>query len=87
MFTPRPAGLTLRRRIAHALYEPHGDQGMERFDPEFPIAMRCQQCGQIGHGPRRDMQDAIREHTRNCPAKRTRLKQVEYGTQILYPRV
>ena len=79
-------GWTLRRRIDRALYEPHGDNGKERFDPEFPVATRCEFCGKIGYGPRRHMQEAIREHLKQCPAKRTRNKAEEYRTDIWYPR-
>jgi hypothetical protein len=85
MFHDRTRGLTLRRKIEKAVYQPHGDGGKERFDLEFPVALRCQQCGKLGYGPRKNMQEAIREHTLHCPAKRSRLKQSEYGTQILYP--
>jgi len=87
MFHPRTKGLTLRRRIRHALYEPYGDGGKERFDPEFPVATRCEFCGKIGYGPRRNMQEAIREHQKQCPARRTRNKADEYRTDILYPRI
>jgi hypothetical protein len=87
MFHPRTTGLTLRRRIRHALYEPYGDEGKERFDLEFPVATRCEFCGKIGYGPRRHMEAAIDEHRKQCPAKRQRMKAEEYRTDILYPRI
>lgn len=87
MFHPRRQGLTLRRTIRRAVYEPHADNGAERFDLEFPVALRCEFCGLYGHGPRRTMQDAMRDHLKECPAKRTRANAAEYRTQILYPKV
>lgn len=85
MFKERVRGLTLKRRIERAIHAPH--DGKERFDPEFPVALRCQFCGTHGYGPRKNMQEAVREHLRQCPAKRTRANAAEYGTQILYPRI
>jgi hypothetical protein len=87
MYHPRTQGLTLRRRIRHALYQPYGDEGKERFDWEFPVATKCEFCGKIGYGPRRTMQEAIREHQEQCPAKRTRANATEFRTDILYPRI
>ena len=80
-------GWTLRRRVAKALYEPYADNGKERFDPEFPVATKCEFCGKYGYGPRRHMQEAIREHQKQCPARRTRANAGEFRTDILYPRL
>lgn len=87
MFHPRTKGLTLRRRIDHALYQPHADDGKERFDPDFPVALKCEFCGTHGYGPRKHMREAILEHQKQCPARRTRRKAEEYRTDILYPRI
>lgn len=85
MFHPRMKGVTLRRRIDKALHDPH--DGQERFDLEFPVATKCEFCGKIGYGPRRHMREAILEHQKQCPARRTRSKAEEYRTDILYPRI
>lgn len=82
MFTPRPQGATLRR-VRDALERPHDP--LERLDPGFPVAMRCEKCGKIAHGPRALMAEAIREHQETvCPARRR-----DDGPQVMrlfYPR-
>lgn len=43
---------------------------MERFDPEAPIAARCNKCGKLAYGPRKLIPEAMREHQESvCPAK------------------
>lgn len=82
MFAGRPPGLTLRRtREAHV--RPH--DASERFDPEFPTALQCHDCGQYGYGPSKNMADAMREHRAVCPARRTKIDQPHVAT-VLYPR-
>jgi hypothetical protein len=81
MFTPRPVGTTLRR-LEQFVARPHDPA--ERMDPEFPIAMRCEGCGKLAFGPRKLMQEAIREHKRSeCPARKANPDPV---TRIFYPR-
>ncbi len=66
-----------------ALIRPH--PATERFDPGFPVAMRCSKCGKVGYGPRDQMQDALREHMESeCPARHKDGPQI---TQILSPRL
>jgi hypothetical protein len=82
MFTSRPPGLTLRRE---ALLRPH--PASERFDPEFPVAMRCEKCGKYAHGPRKYMAEAMREHQRSvCPMRHTQ-PDTPQVMQVLYPRL
>jgi len=83
MFKPRPSGLTLRR-IQDALIRPHHSQ--ERFDPDFPVAMRCEKCGKVGYGPRKHAREAMREHQRSeCSARKTRENEPQL-MRIFYPR-
>lgn len=83
MFTPRPQGVTLRR-VEDALRNPH--PAKERFDWQFPVAMRCSRCGKLGHGPRSQMQEAMRVHMESeCPARHTKAD-AQQVTHILYPR-
>lgn len=83
MFTARPHGLTLRR-VHDALTRPH--DGRERFDADFPVAMRCERCGKLAHGPRNLMREAMEEHWRTvCPARHTKADEPQV-MRILYPR-
>ena len=82
MFTSRPSGLTLRR-MQHALTHPH--PASERFDPEFPVAMRCSKCGKFAHGPRGLLQEALRVHMESeCSARHKDGPQI---TQVLSPKL
>lgn len=82
MFTPRPSGLTLRR-LEHALIQPHPTS--ERFDPDFLVAMHCKKCGKVGHGPRGQLQEALREHMQSeCSARHKDGPQI---TQVISPRL
>jgi hypothetical protein len=84
MFTPRPHGLTLKR-VEDALRNPH--PGHERFDAEFPVAMRCTRCGKLAHGPRSLMREAMEEHWRTvCPARHTKTDG-PLVANILFPRL
>lgn len=84
MFTPRPRGLTLRR-IEDALERPHDPA--ERMDADFPVTLRCSKCGKLGHGPRSQIREAMREHMdSDCPARHTRADEPQV-TQLLYPRL
>lgn len=74
MFTPRAAGVTLRRydeltRLTQHNPVPEG----ERFDLDHPIALRCNRCGKHAFGPRRFMREAMQEHwDHHCPARHTK---------------
>lgn len=86
-FIPRPVGVTLRR-VERYLEAPHGDKrgDSERFDEEFTIAMHCDWCGKLGWGPRKHMQEAIREHKESeCPQRHAR-KGEPLVTRLLYPK-
>jgi len=84
MFTSRPRGTTLRRSL-DALTNPHDSE--ERFDPDFPIAYRCEDCGRVGYGPRKHLSEALREHRQSdCPARRTKIDE-PHVTRLLYPRL
>lgn len=83
MFVARPVGTT-SRRLQDALHRPHS--ALERFDPEFPVAMRCKDCGKVGYGPRKHMKEAIDEHRQRCPARVSHNDEQPFVTQILYPR-
>lgn len=77
-FVSRPSGYTLRRMRAAPL-APRD----ERFDPEHPVTMRCGDCGQLGHGPRKHLKEALEEHRKVCPARRAEVSQ--HVTQLWYP--
>lgn len=82
MFTSRPIGYTMRRE---ALLRPHGAN--ERYDPEFPIMMRCKKCGKHAYGPRKYASEAMREHQESvCPARHTTADEPQ-AMEILYPRI
>lgn len=82
-FVKRPSGWTLQRD-RDALLNPHS--GKERFDPDFPTAMRCQACGKHAYGPRRFMREAMQEHLRSdCPVRHTTADEVK-EFRIFYPR-
>ena len=73
-----------RGLIHDALVRPH--DAKERFDPDFPIAMACDRCGRVCHGPRRFMAEAIREHQQSdCPMRHTHVDDAQV-MRILYPR-
>jgi hypothetical protein len=82
MFAPRPRGATLKR-VQEALHNPH--DSVERFDNEFPVSYRCPHCGVLGHGPRAQLQDAIREHRETCSARHVRADEPSVF-QLLYPK-
>lgn len=82
MFIERARGLTLRR-IEESLYTPH--PASERFDPDFPTAMRCADCGRLGYGPRKHMEEAIDEHRKVCPARVSHDQTQPFVTRIFYP--
>ena len=68
MFTRRPAGTTLRR-TREALLNPY-PASSDRWDPWFIVEMRCQKCGRLARAPRREMQEAMREHLESdCPMR------------------
>lgn len=74
-----------RRLIAEALRSPH--DGDERFDQDFPVAMRCSRCGKLAHGPRSLMRGAMAEHWESaCPARHTKADAPKI-MQILYPKI
>lgn len=84
MFTPRPQGRTLRR-VEEAIHRPHDP--VERMDPDFPVSMKCNKCGRVGHGPRKHMREAMREHQQSdCPMRKT-MVDVPQVTQLLFPRI
>lgn len=83
MFIARPSGTTLRR-VEGALHAPH--PASERFDPDFPTAMRCGDCGRLGYGPRKHMKEAIDEHRKVCPSRVSHDDTTPFVTRILYPR-
>lgn len=83
MFTPRAQGVTLRR-AQEALHNPH-DAG-ERFDPLFPVVMRCSRCGKFAQGPRGLMKEAMEEHWQStCEARHTKAD-APMQAQIFYPQ-
>lgn len=68
-----------------ALLSPH--PASERFDPQFPVAMKCSRCGKIAYGPRQAMRDAMVAHwEEDCPARHTKADQPK-EMRLLYPRV
>lgn len=82
-FHARARGFTLSR-AQDAIHRPHGSK--ERFDPEYPVVMRCSRCGKFGQGPRRNLREAIQEHAGKCPARHTKADDPTVMT-ILYPRI
>lgn len=72
--------------IRNALLQPHGSQ--ERFDPEFPVLMRCEACGKHAYGPRKHMSEALREHRENqCSARSVKHQGEPLVARVLYPRL
>ena len=70
--------------IHDALIRPHDPQ--ERLDLDFPVAMACELCGRVCHGPRRYMAEAMREHQQSvCPMRHTHADEAQV-MRILYPR-
>lgn len=63
MFVSRPSGYTLRRLGGRLAPED------ERFDQDHPVAMKCEDCGRIGYGPRKHMREALLEHREKCPVR------------------
>ena len=83
MFTPRPHGVTLRR-VESYIHHPHDP--VERMDPEFRVAMRCELCGKLAYGPRSLIGEAMREHRETtCPSRHTK-PDAPLVTRILYPK-
>lgn len=83
MFAGRPPGTTLRR-TREAITHPH--PATERFDPDFPTALACDDCGKYTYAPRRHMAEAMAEHRRSyCNARTTKVDEPHLCT-ILYPR-
>ena len=84
-FTARPTGSTLRRQDAfsEALHKPHA--ASERFDPDFPVMMRCEVCNEVGMARRGDVSAAMKEH-RESHCKVLKAKQTdEFVQRIAYP--
>lgn len=82
-FIARPIGNTLRR-FEEGLVKPHDPR--ERFDGNFPVAMRCEDCGEVGMAGRGDIQAAMREHRESyCKARRTKIDK-PHVMRIAYPR-
>jgi hypothetical protein len=71
------------RRAEEALRNPHDSK--ERFDNQFPVSFRCPHCGLLGHGPRSQLQDAVREHRETCSARHVKADE-PLAMQILYPK-
>jgi hypothetical protein len=83
-FNGRQPGVTLRRKALEALHSPHS--AAERFDPSFPVVMRCDLCGKFAHGPRKHIREAMREHRESaCPKRHTKADEPNL-TRIFYPR-
>lgn len=83
MFVARPVGSTLRR-IEDALHRPHSP--VERTDPLFRVAMRCELCGKVAYGPRSEIGASMREHRESyCPKRRTHADSPN-SARIFYPR-
>ena len=74
-----------RFNLAETLHNPH--PGHERFDDQFPVAMKCNRCGKIAYGPRAFMREAMNEHwNEDCPARHTKADAPK-EMRLLYPRV
>jgi len=84
-YIARPTDFRLLKDAREALFRPAPES--ERFDPEFPVAIRCSQCGKMGYGPRKHIEEAIEEHRQKCPA-RVRAENTEkvLENRIFYPR-
>jgi hypothetical protein len=82
MFTPRSRGATLKR-AREAILNPHDSK--ERFDNDFQVTFRCPHCDKLGHGPRSQLQDALREHRETCSARHVKADEPSV-MQILYPK-
>ena len=81
-FIARPQGRTLKR-FEDAIVRPHDSS--ERFDPDFPVLMLCELCGETGMARRGDVSVAMREHRESyCKARYS--KPDEPNVQrIVYP--
>lgn len=83
MLKPRAPGVTMKR-AREAEQRPH--DAKERFDPDFPIALLCSDCGKYGYGPFKQMAEAMREHREtSCSARKTKADK-PHTMQILFPR-
>ena len=81
-FIARPIGNTLRR-FDEALHRPHDPR--ERFDGNFPVMMRCEDCGEVGMAGRADVSLAMKEHRESyCKARRTKADQ-PLVMRVAYP--
>lgn len=67
-----------------AMVRPH--DATERFDPDFPVVMKCVLCGKRAYGPRKFMAEAMREHRESvCTARHTKADEPNV-MRIYYPR-
>lgn len=74
----------MRRKAIEALHQPH--PGTERFESDFPVVMRCEECGKLGMAPRQHVSEAMREHRESdCPARRTKADEPNIA-RIFYPK-
>ena len=72
-----------QKRYQEALITPHAPS--ERFDPDFPVMMRCELCGEVGMARRADVSVAMQEH-RESYCKNRHTKPDEPNVQrIVYP--
>lgn len=71
------------RRARVAVIDPH--PGDDRFDPDFRVALKCQDCGALGFAPRKFIKEAVDDHRLHCPSRVTREDEV-HATQIIYPK-
>ena len=81
-FIARPQGRTLRR-YKEAVVRPHDSQ--ERFDLDFPVMMRCAECGEVGMAKRGDISAAMKEHRESYCKVRKTAQPVEFVQRIAYP--
>ena len=83
-FIARPVGGTLLRKAREAVVEPY--PGQDRFDPDFPVVMRCEECGKLGMAPRHLVSQAMYEHhNSDCPSRKTK-PDAPNVTRIFYPK-
>lgn len=74
----------MRRKAEEALHDPY--PGPDRFEPGFPVVIRCDECGKLGMAPREHVREAMREHRESdCPARRTKADEPNVA-RVFYPR-
>ena len=81
-FIARPQGQTLRR-YQEAFVRPHDSK--ERFDLDFPVMMRCAECGEVGMAKRGDISAAMKEHRESYCRVRSAKQADEFVQRIVYP--